>query len=216
MAMPEGFDPEQFGKELQIHSNFGGTNPPPPYIIAEHQSELPDGLNAQANIAARKKALQDIENDPENVSSQSQSQLRSAAEMAALEHVGQYIETNIGAAKEYDRFIQAFVNVFLVAYTREIKEKQNVGIIFDDRTLHIRRVVRADKEDHTARGKHLSPEHLRYLATARAMKDLGFDTALSLEDLEKIHQYVEIYCPYYVQYTPKSKEVGQFRGSAPF
>lgn len=212
MALPEDFDEEKVSRELQIQSSFGGTNPP--YVIAEQQHELPDGLHAQANIAARKKALQDIANDPENLPSQSQ--VYSAAELSAYEHVERYIANNSSVAKEYDRFIQAFIKVFYEAYQKEIKEKQNVGIIFDDRTLHIRRVVRADKDEHFARGKRLSPEYLRYFATARAMKDLGLDTALSLEDLDKIHEYVEVYCPYYLQYIPKSKEVGQLRRSDSF
>jgi hypothetical protein len=212
MALPEGFDEEKARRELQIQSNFGETHPP--YVIAEQQHELPDGLDAQANIAARKKALQDIANDPENLPSQPQ--VHSAAELSAYEHVERYIANNSSAAKEYDSFIRAFIKVFLAAYQKEIKAKQNIGVIFDDRTLHIRRVVRADKGDHLARGKRLSPDSLRYLATARAMRDLGLDTALSLEDLDKIHGYAEVYCPYYNQYASQSKEVGQIPGSGPF
>jgi hypothetical protein len=212
MTMPEGFDPEKMSRELQVQPSFEGTGLP--RIVVDQQIDFPEELRALASLAAMQKAQQDINADPEDLPSRSA--LQQVARTAAIDHIRQYITGHSEAAKYYERFIPIFADIYLEAYENEVKEQRRAGIVPDDQTLHIHRVVRTDKDALDAQGKYLSPEYLRYLATARAMRDLGLDIALSFEDLDKIHGYVGEYCTYFYRYTPKSKEVGQFRGSSSF
>ncbi|QBD82846.1 hypothetical protein EPA93_45550 [Ktedonosporobacter rubrisoli] len=216
MAMPEDFDEEfdqeNTNRELQSQPNFGEISQRD--IMPAQQYPFPEELRAQASMDAMRRVHQDVQNDPEQLPSEGA--LRQVARLSAIEHIKAYITTHSQAARYYDRFIPIFMKIYLEAYNHEVEDLQLAGVVLDERTLRIRQVVRTDKDDHLARNKHLSPEYLRYLAAARAMRDEGLDTALSLEDLDTIHSYVEVYCPYYWQYIPNPKEGGQFRGPEPF
>jgi hypothetical protein len=212
----ENFDREKISRDLQ---NIGGGIAQPPYIISDQPPEepddhLPDILRAQAALAAQTKALEDIDHDPERLPTKES--LRLAANKSALMVVSQYIRDNENASKDYPQLVRGFIKVFLDAYDKDLAQKRIEGMLLDERTAQIYQTVYSDKDSHSVQGKILTGDRLHHFAVSSAMKDLGLDVPLSVDDVDDVDDYVQVYYRRYNTYTPQSKEVGQFHGPNSF
>ncbi len=166
-------------------------------------------LKQIAYLAGKKRANEEVEvGDPDNLPSQQQLQ-REANTFASRVLMDQLSQGTISVKGDIDTLIREVADICLQTYYKEIEVFEIEGTIPDERTRDIRQVAWADKASHQAQNKSLSPEYVRYLGTARAMRDLGIDTELSLEDLDEIHAYVDVYRKYYQEPVRESKEVGR-------
>ncbi|MBA2391406.1 MAG: hypothetical protein H0V70_01520 [Ktedonobacteraceae bacterium] len=216
MTTQENLDNEKMSSALQ---NIVSGIPQSPYFIStqppdEVEYPLPDILRAQAALAAQTKSIEDIDHDPERLPTKESLQL--AANKSALTFVMQYIRDNENASKDSAQLVHGFIKVFLDAYDKDLVQKRREGALLDERTARIYQNVYSDKDNHYAQGNILTGERLHHFAVVRAMRDLGLDTSLTVDAMDDIDEYVQIYYKRYNTYTPQSKEVGQFRGSGPF
>ena len=175
--------------------------------------EVIEKLKQLAYLAGIKRANEEVEaGDLDNLPSQQQLQ-REANAFATRTLMEQISQGSTSVKRDINTLIGEIAHICLQTYDATMATHEHQGTIPDERTRDIRQVAWADKASHEAQNKSLSPEYVRYLGTARAMRDLGIDTELNLEDLDDIHAYVDVYRIYYQQPPRELKEGG--RGDRP-
>lgn len=182
--------------------SFDGSNGqpqlPPPEEAIERLKQL-------ADLAGRKRANEEVEvGDPDNLPSRQQ--LQREANTFAYQAIMDQVRGGATIKRDMNTLCREIADICLQIYYKEIETFEHEGTIPDERTRAIREVAWVDKASHQAQNKFLSPEYVRYLGVARAMRDLGIDTELNLEELDDIHAYVDVYRIYYQQPARELKE----------